>query len=240
MRVWDEFVTEQDKEVYRSGGFGGRGGLSSKAAMLVIDALYQSIGDRPEPVVESVKRFPASCGEEGWRAIACIQRLLGHARAAGVPVLHCIPVEREPAEAGRYADKMPAIIQRYRVGSHDSLEIVEEVAPAPGERIVRKPKSSAFFGTELREIIAELGVDTVVLTGCTTSGCVRLTAADAFQHDLRAIVVEEAVYDRGQASHAVNLWDINAKYADVVSLDDAAAYFERLGEARASSARRNL
>jgi isochorismate hydrolase len=75
----------------------------------------------------------------------------------------------------------------------------------------------------------------VLLTGCTTSGCVRLTAADAFQHDMKAAVIEECVYDRGQASHAVNLWDMNAKYADVISLDEALTYLDGIGAAASAS-----
>lgn len=226
-KPWDDYITERDREVYRLGGFAKRGQLSPKLAVLVIDTVYHSVGDRPEPILESVKRFPASCGEAGWAAIGRIKSLLASARAAGVPVVYVIP--REPDDSrgyGRYLDKMPAVSQTQEIAGHRSKDVVERIAPQKGDKVVRKPKSSGFFRTGLAETLEEMGVDSVVITGCTTSGCIRLTAADAFQYDLHAAVVEECVYDRGEASHAVNLFDIDAKYADVISLDQALSYIE--------------
>jgi nicotinamidase-related amidase len=234
-RPWDDVITERDRAVYALGGFAKRGELGERPAVVLIDVLYHSVGDKPEPILESVKKYPASCGEEGWQAVHNIRRLIDRARAAGVPVIHVIPTEKTEETVGRYANKMPGIVKEMSVGSHSSKDIVEEVTPLPGERIVRKPKSSGFFKTNLKETLDELGVDTVLLTGCTTSGCVRLTAADAFQHDMKAAVIEECVYDRGQASHAVNLWDMNAKYADVISLDEALTYLDGIGAAASAS-----
>jgi maleamate amidohydrolase len=228
-RSWDGFVTEQDKHVYQLGGFGRPGELGKRPAIVMIDVVYHSVGDRPEPIVESVKKYPASCGENGWRAVEQIAKLLEVARANGVPIVYAVPVERtKDSEYGRYLDKMTAVAKRQQIGGHDSIDIVEEVAPQPGDRIIRKPKSSAFFKTNLKETLDELGADSILITGCTTSGCVRLTAADAFQYDLKAAVIEECVYDRGQASHAVSLWDMNAKYADVISLENALAHLNNL------------
>jgi nicotinamidase-related amidase len=221
-RVWDDYITERDRKVYELGGFAKRGQLSPKLGVLVIDTVYHSVGDRPEPILESAAKFPASCGEAGWAAIAKIKILLGSARAAGVPVVYVGPQDPgETARYGRYLDKMPAVSKNQEIAGHRSKDFVEEIAPVPGDKIVRKPKSSGFFKTGLKATLDQMGVDSVLIVGCTTSGCIRLTAADAFQHDLRAAVVEECVYDRGEASHAVNLFDIDAKYADVISLDQA-------------------
>jgi maleamate amidohydrolase len=233
-RIWDDVVTERDRKVYALGGFAKKGGLGDRPAIVIIDVMYHSVGDKPEPILESVKKYPASCGEEGWKAVFRIRRLIEEARARGVPLIYVTGIDKTEKTYGRYQNKMPGVIQGGAVGAHDSRDIVEEIAPLPGDHRVRKPKSSAFFRTNLRELLDDIGADTLLLTGCTTSGCVRLTAADAFQHDLKAAVIEECVYDRGQASHAVNLWDINAKYADVISLDEALAYLNKLPAAPAA------
>jgi nicotinamidase-related amidase len=240
-RVWDAYITERDREVYRLGGFAKRGHLTPKLAVLVIDTVYHSVGDKPEPILESAKRFPASCGDAGWDAIGRIKSLLTSARAAGVPIVYVIPQDpTDVQQYGRYLDKMPAVSQNQRIAGHRSKDIVEDIAAQAGDTVVRKPKSSGFFKTGLAETLAGMNVDSVLITGCTTSGCIRLTAADAFQHDLHAAVVEECVYDRGQASHAVNLFDIDAKYADVIALDEALAYVDQAGlAATAAAASRN-
>lgn len=227
-RVWDDYITERDRQVYALGGFAKRGSLGTRLAVLVIDTVYHSVGDMPEPILESAAKFPASCGEAGWAAIAKIKTLLGSARANHVPIIYVIPQDPgQEAAYGRYLDKMPAVSKQMRIGGHGSKEIVEDIAPQPEDRVIRKPKSSGFFETGLEDVLRALGIDSVLIAGCTTSGCIRLTAADAFQHDLRAAVVEECVYDRGEASHAVNLFDIDAKYADVISLDQALSYVAR-------------
>jgi len=107
-------------------------------------------------------------------------------------------------------------------------EIVAEIAPRDGDVVIRKQKPSAFFGTPLIAMLNEVHADTVLVTGCTTSGCVRASAIDAFSYNFRVCVIEECVFDRGQASHKINLFDMNAKYADVILLNEAVEYIKRL------------
>ena len=107
-------------------------------------------------------------------------------------------------------------------------QFVAEVAPEPGDLLIPKRHPSAFFGTALVSYLIDLGVDTVLLTGCTTSGCIRASAIDAFAYNFRCAVVEECVYDRSPLSHVVNLFDIQAKYGDVVPVADATAYLNAL------------
>ena len=102
------------------------------------------------------------------------------------------------------------------------------IAPQPRELVIRKHKPSAFFGTPLASFLVQLGVDSLLLAGTTTSGCVRATAVDAFSQNYRVAVVEEGCFDRGQASHALSLFDLHAKYADVVSLAETLAFVEGL------------
>ncbi len=104
---------------------------------------------------------------------------------------------------------------------------MRELAPRSSELLLSKKKASAFFGTPLISYLVEHGVDTVIVTGCTTSGCVRATVVDGQSYNLRMIVVEDGVFDRGELSHAASLWDMQAKYADVVSSDEVVTYLER-------------
>jgi nicotinamidase-related amidase len=105
---------------------------------------------------------------------------------------------------------------------------VAEIAPQPRDIVICKQKPSVFFGTPLASFLTLLGADSLIVTGTTTSGCVRATVIDAFSHNYRVSVVEEGCFDRSQASHAINLCDMHAKYADIVKLDEALAFIESL------------
>ncbi len=107
-------------------------------------------------------------------------------------------------------------------------EFVEEVAPQAGDVLLPKKHPSAFFGTPLASHLIDLGVDTLFVTGCTTSGCVRSSVTDAFALNFKVVVPEECVYDRSPTRHAVNLWDMNAKYADVMPVAEAMGVIERI------------
>ena len=105
-------------------------------------------------------------------------------------------------------------------------DIVDQVAPLPGEPVIAKSAPSAFGGTPLAGLLSYLGVDTVLVVGEATSGCVRATVVDAASHRLRVVVVEECVYDRFEASHAINLFDMHQKYADVLPLAEVLGWLE--------------
>src|SRR6202007_267729 len=110
----------------------------------------------------------------------------------------------------------------------DGNEIVSPIAPGPQDIVVLKQKPSGFFGTNMASYLTLLGCDSVVVTGTTTSGCVRATVLDAFSLNYRVALAEEGCFDRSQASHAINLCDMNAKYADVVKVAEVLAFFESL------------
>ena len=107
-------------------------------------------------------------------------------------------------------------------------DIMDEIVPGPSDIVIRKLKPSAFSGTPLKSFLTLLGADSIIVAGTTTSGCVRATVMDAFSENLRVVVAEDACFDRAQASHAINLCDMNAKYADVVSLETVMEYLETL------------
>lgn len=225
-RPWDGVVSEADLEVYRKAGFGRTGGLGKRPVLLVIDVQYRTVGNTPKPILESLQDYPTSCGEYGWRAVSQIEKLVQVFRRHKLPIIYPSIAPKTPRDMGRFANKMPSAPQ----DNPKAFEIVESIAPAPDDIILYKHFSSAFFGTALATHLVRLGADSLVLTGCTTSGCVRATAVDACSLDYRIVVPEDAVYDRGQVSHAVNLFDIANKYADVVPTAEAVQMVEKAAQ----------
>jgi nicotinamidase-related amidase len=151
-------------------------------------------------------------------------RLLAEARARRLPILFtCAAYDADDlSDAGLWATKVPASAL-LRTGT-DAVALDERLGRREAESLVVKKYASAFFGTDLATRLTTLGIDTVLLAGCSTSGCVRATAVDALQHGFRAMVVREAVGDRNSAAHEQSLFDLHAKYADVVSVDEALAF----------------
>ncbi|MGH7831259.1 MAG: isochorismatase family protein [Candidatus Binatia bacterium] len=225
MAIWDDILTERDKQVFGKAGYGKKAGFGQRPAVLVIDMNYNFVGDKPEPILKSVERFRNSCGEEGWEGVHRIRELLDGARKKHLPIFYTTAHEKKnPVAVGRWQGKNRRSGEDYREEWSKGNEIVEEIAPQDGDVLVRKQKPSAFFGTPLISMLNELHVDTLLVTGCTTSGCVRASVLDAFSYNFRVSVIEEGVFDRGQASHKINLFDMNAKYADVIPLREALDY----------------
>jgi maleamate amidohydrolase len=125
--------------------------------------------------------------------------------------------QKETFDKGRLADKALALMTVARRG----YDFVAEISPEPSDVLLPKKHPSAFFGTPLVSYLVEREIDTLVVTGCTTSGCVRGTTVDGFAYNFRVLVPYDAVYDRSQVSHGVNLFDMSEKYADVMRTDEA-------------------
>jgi nicotinamidase-related amidase len=224
--IWDRYLSERDRAVAAAAGLGQRAGYGERPALLVIDVTVNFCGDRPEPILDSIERWRNSCGEAAWAALPAVQQLLATARAAVVPVIYSAGLDTpaDPVYSGRWADKNARRGEDATPARAGGNEIVEPIAPQPGDIVVRKTKPSVFHGTPLLDYLVHLNVDTLVCCGVATSGCVRSTVLDAFSHNFRVAVVEEATFDRIEASHALALFDIHCKYGDVVSLDDATTY----------------
>ncbi len=226
-RVWDKFLTERDKEVFKTSGYGAHAGYGKKPALLIIDVNYNFCGDKREPILESIKRWRNSCGEDAWDALPVIRRLIDKCHEKGIPVIYSTGESHDDLwYRGAWAHKnrrtgedveAPPPRQTNRPGT----DIMDEIAPAPQDIVIRKLKPSVFHGTPLMGFINDLGADSLIVTGTTTSGCVRASVLDAFSENLRCTLVEEGCFDRSQASHAINLCDMHAKYAYVISTDDA-------------------
>lgn len=228
-RVWDDFVTEQDKAVFEAAGYGQKGPLGTRPALLIVDVNYNFVGDRPEPILESIKRFRNSCGEIGWAAIPYIRDLLETARAAHLPVIYSTGERRfDGRDSGRWAAKNTRVGEASDLEGHMGVQILKDIEPKDEDLVISKKKPSVFFGTPLMSYLNDWDIDTLLVCGTTTSGCVRGTVIDAFSYNFAVAVVEEGTFDRGQASHAINLWDMNAKYANIISIVEAKDYIAGL------------
>ena len=225
MATWDNILTQRDKEVFALSGYGKRAGFGQRPAILVIDVNYNFVGDRPEPILESIKRWRFSCGERGWKGVAATRRILDEARRLRLPVIYTTnPRRPDGFDLGVWNLKNWRAEEEVDIQGHKGNEIVAEVAPLPSDLFLEKKKPSAFFGTPLVSYLVALRADTIILTGTTTSGCVRASAVDAISDNFRVVIPEQAVWDRGELSHKVNLFDLQQKYCDVVELDDLLAY----------------
>lgn len=220
---WEGVIPAEEIALYQEIGFGSPSAKDGTAALLVIDVQYRSIGHRPAPLREAIREYPTSCGEHGWRALPPIRQLLQAFRDAQLPVLFPHVAPKRAYDAGRWAEKAPAVMGIPARG----YEFVEEVAPQDGEILLPKQHASAFFGTPLASYLIDRGVSTLYVTGTTTSGCVRATAVDASSFGFRVVIPQECVFDRSPTSHAVNLFDLNSKYADVMPVALALAQLSR-------------
>ena len=230
-RPWDRFVTDRDRAVFEAAGYRQPIGFGKRPAVLVIDVTYGFCGDRPEPILRSIERWPNSCGEAAWEALPRIGAVIEAARAAGAPVIYTTGSYRDDGwdygswrwKVGRLAEQPPA-----RPPNIDGDTIMAEIAPGPRDIIVAKLKPSAFHGTPLSGHLTLLGADSLIVCGATTSGCVRATVLDGFSGNYRITVAEDGCFDRSETSHAINLMDMHAKYADVVPCSDIVAYLTSL------------
>lgn len=219
MNPWDGIISDEEQRAYRAAGFGRKTGIGSRPALLIIDVQYRTVGTRPMPFWEAIKEFPTSCGEVGWQAVGNIRKLVKTFRDNGWPVLYPHVSPKESFDVGRLADKVPALMTVERKG----YEFVAEIAPEPNDILLPKKHPSAFFGTPLASYLIDLRADSLVVTGCTTSGCVRGSVVDGFAYNFRVAVCSDAVYDRSHTSHCVNLFDMSEKYADVMTTDECIA-----------------
>jgi maleamate amidohydrolase len=229
-RVWDAYLTPQDKIVdgVRSRG---RFGFGERPALLLVDLYRAVFGDAPMALPEAMNDWPASCGLAAWEAIPHIQRLLAAARGAKIPVFYSTDMEMSgtPLLSWSRARTRPA-------GAPDSPEmaarrsrmhqIIDEVAPIAGELLIEKASPSCFSGTPLLAQLVARGIDTILVGGESTSGCVRAAVVDGCTARFNMIVAEQCVFDRTQASHAINLFDMHQKYADVLPVEEIIAHLQ--------------
>jgi len=211
-------MSRDDLDIYRSQGFGQSVGIGRKPALCIVDFVNGFV----DPKIFG--------GGNITDAVMRTVPLLAAARRRGLPIAFTRVVYRDDgSDHGAFVRKVPALATLTETAP--AGQIVPELVPFPGEAILRKTQPSAFFGTGYAELLRKQGVDTVIVTGCTTSGCVRATAVDAMSHDFRTIVARDCVGDRSLAAHDANLFDMEQKYADLMDADVIIASLDRAAAA---------
>jgi maleamate amidohydrolase len=198
--------------------------VGPKPAVLAIDLYKSAYRGGNRPVVEVNRSFPGSCGENAWKAIKPTQDLLAAARNAGVPVIYTT----------RHVDTAGVQSTNRKIGRlmDDNYDLQEEVGPKSGELIIYKERASAFFGTPLIAHLRRMGIESLIICGESTSGCVRASTVDAYSYGFHSVVVEECTFDRSMLNHKVNLFDLHHKYADVLHVSDVLRHLESLPSKR--------
>ena len=237
-RIWDKYLSAEDKAVFAASGFGSLAEWGKRPALLIIDVNYAFCDEKPTPILESIKKWRTSCGEYAWEAMPVLQKLIETCHGKGIPVIYTTGTQRpDKWDVGSWAWKSSR--RKQEAAAHaplttsdglDGNEIVAEIAPGPRDIVIHKQKPSGFAGTPLTSYLQLLGCDSVIVTGTTTSGCVRATVLDAFSLNYRVTVVEDGCFDRAQANHAVNLCDMHAKYANVMPSDEVVGYLNGLSQ----------
>lgn len=213
-----DLIPADERARYAKGNMGVRVGFGERPAVLVVDMTRAFVEDR----------FPLGSSKAGEPCAQAIRRLLDAARPLGVPILYArYDAFQVDAEWGRWLDKGTGAEPDSPMRSPEAHEIVDLLEPKPGDVVVTKAKPSAFFGTQLASVLTYFGVDTTIVTGMVTSGCVRATVVDAFSHNYRVIVPLECVADRSETAHQMNLFDMDMKYADVLPVVDVLDHLKR-------------
>ncbi|MEA2985908.1 MAG: maleamate amidohydrolase [Alphaproteobacteria bacterium] len=215
---WKDVVDEEILEIYAA--YHRETYVGPAPAVLAIDLYRNAYRGGNIPVREANRAHPGSCGENAWKAIEPTQRLFKAARAAGVPVIYTT----------RHADTggVKSTNRQMHGETEEQYAIIEALAPQPGERVIYKERASAFFGTPLVAQLRLLRVESLIICGESTSGCVRASTVDAYSYGFHNTVVEECTFDRSMLSHKVNLFDMHHKYADVMHVDRVVAHLEKM------------
>lgn len=225
----EELLTGLDREVLEVTGYRAVRGVGERPALVVIDAQNKFVG-RDEPILESMKTYPISIGREAVRATENISKLMEHARNSGVPVFYSTSgVPASELKFNSFAKKRTPH-EIVTPVPEDAEDIVEMISPRPEDVIIKKCYASAFFGTPLMSYLNTLKVDTLIVTGFVTSGCVRAFVVDAASYNFNVCVVEECVADRFQFAHEMTLLDMDIKYADVIGVERAIEYLDTFGK----------
>lgn len=216
-RIWENLLSEQDKQVITKAGYDKEGaaswdsrGVGSNPMVLVIDMQRLIVGE-DVPILEAVEEYRTAMGAIAWNAIEHMQPFLEFVRDRDIQVT--------------YTRVIPS---SYDDPNHRDLDIVDPIEPEPGDAVIDKSYASAFYGTDLLSRLIRQDIDTVIIVGNSTSGCVRATAVDAQQHGFDVVLAQECIFDRIEASHKIGLLDLWMKYAQVLETDEVKDYIKSM------------
>lgn len=220
MSRWFEQIPKEEFEVYKTAGFAKRQQPGKVPALLIIDCTLSFTGSQgKESVIAAIKEYQSACGPSAWRSMGFIKEALELFRKKGRLIVFTRPDVYDQSFAGE------ATKSGKGAGMVSGNEIVPDIAPLPSEWIVEKAKASCFFGTPLASYLLQKGIDTLVVAGVSTSGCVRASVVDAFSHGFKVFLIEEGCFDRSEFAHAANLFDMDAKYANVITFEEFKSMF---------------
>lgn len=216
--VWRDLYSQDIYDLYAP--YRRQTALKGRCGLLLVDVWNLCFEGGDRPIHEISGDFPRSCGENAWRAVKPMQEILQAMRSRQLPVLYST---KDLRNAGHGPGKMGATFRKSGPTSTDAYEIFADVAPIDGEPVIAKERASCFFGTPLATYFQRLRVETLIVVGESTSGCVRATATDSYSQGFHTVLIEEAVFDRNPISHQASLFDLHHKYADVMSLAEVLA-----------------
>lgn len=216
MAIWDDVIPSEDLKMFAKAKMGGKAGYGKKPAIIVVDMTYGFVDGS----------YPFGCTNMGWPSAHAVKELLEKGRGVGIPIFFTKgEPPRTATERGRW--KTVTSLETGMVDPKE-YEIVKEIRPLPDEVVITKIFPSGFFNTDLVSMLIFHNVDTVIVTGLVTSGCVRATVVDAFSYNFIVVVPEECVGDRGVVSHKVSLFDMHMKYGDVAPLSEVLSYLDEV------------
>jgi nicotinamidase-related amidase len=219
---WKDVIDQETLEIYRA--YHRKIYVGDNPAVLAIDLYNKAYLGGNRPVKDVDREFSGSCGENAWAAVPHTQKLFAAARRAGIPVIY----------STRHVDTGPvhSTNRNLKDKAADVYDIKAELAPQKGELVIYKERASAFFGTPLVAHLQMKRIDSLIICGESTSGCVRASTVDAYSYGFHNTVVEECTYDRSMINHKVNLFDLHHKYADVMHIEEVLAHLDGLAQQR--------
>ena len=230
---WGEHFPEDELQVLSEAGYGRQMGFGSSPALLVVDVTYGFCGAVPKPILDAVRVGRRSCGDRAWDKMQSMRDVLDAARTAGIPVIFSTMRDpKSPAyEPGFWGQKNVRGVEdnASTVDTSRDNEVVDELQPREGELVIDKDKPSIFHGTGLLPYLVARGIDSLIIYGGTTSGCVYASSVDGFSYNYKVAVVGDASFDRVDTPHWAALLDIDMKYGDVVDTQQVIRFLDNRG-----------
>lgn len=225
---WKDTVPPDVLDIYKH--YARKTFVGPSPALLAIDLYELAYQGGAKPVAQLHNTYPSTCGENAYAAIEPTKRLFAAARAAGIPIFYTTSDTR--------TDSLPSRVtatRRQRVQVDPELyQIRPEFKPQTGDVVITKQRASAFYGTPIMAHLTQLGIQTLIVCGESTSGCVRASSVDAYSNGFHVVLVEECCFDRSMLSHKVNLFDLHHKYTDVMHADEVVKHLDGLAVKKAS------
>lgn len=217
---WADLMDTETMEIYRA--YERPLKVGPRPAILMIDVYQASYDGGQQPVIDVIREHPSSCGERAWAMVEPAKQLLTAGRKANLPVIYSTGDVKSNAEKGRPTNRVRM------TETENAYEILSELKPGDDDLIIYKQRASCFYGTPLLSHLVGLGIQSLIIGGGTTSGCLRAGVQDAKANGFHITLVEECCYDRTPINHKVNLFDMHHKYADVMKLRDVINHIETL------------